>query len=256
MNKFIRNNFLTFLSCFLVFPFQIFSIPTNSIKTELISCEYGLGTTRAAIGFWDPAGYQIGSQFFWTEEKGDYLFTLDDLEIPDGFELIENFEPFVIPDKDFRTIDYLVNSQNPTLATIYASQKADIPQALTINYWTKDWDLVDSETEPIDIAFGQGGYPTILLGTDFSVDVPEGYALITSVPEEIIFPNNMRTILDLQVAPITSGKADTLTQNLTSSKASNPPSTATQKNLSLWMSSMILCTVLFLFFYLKIKKNR
>ncbi len=162
----------------------------------------------------------------------------------------------MIPDKDFRTIDYLVNSQNPTLATIYASQKADIPQALTINYWTKDWDLVDSETEPIDIAFGQGGYPTILLGTDFSVDVPEGYALITSVPEEIIFPNNMRTILDLQVAPITSGKADTLTQNLTSSKASNPPSTATQKNLSLWMSSMILCTVLFLFFYPKIKKNR
>lgn len=143
-------------------------------KTELISCEYGLGTTCAAIGFWDPAGYQIGSQFFWTEEKGDYLFTLDDLEISDGFELIENFEPFVIPDKDFRTIDYLVNSQNPTLATIYASQKADIPQALTINYWTKDWDLVDSETEPIDIAFGQGGYPTILLGTDFSVDVPEG----------------------------------------------------------------------------------
>lgn len=66
----------------------------------------------------------------------------------------------------------------------------------------------------------------------------------------------MRTILDLQVAPITSGKADTLTQNLTNSKASNPPSTATQKNLSLWMSLMILCAGLFLFFYPKIRKNR
>lgn len=151
-----------------------------------------------------------------------------------------------------------MNSQNSTLAAIYASQKADIPQALTINYWTEDWDLVDSETEPIDISFGQGGYPTISLGTDFTVDVPPGYTLITSVPEEIIFPNNMRTILDLQVAPITSGKADTLdsTQNSTSSKASNTPSTATYKNFYLWFSLMILVGVLFLFLQTKLSSEK
>lgn len=192
--------------------------------------------TRVHVFYVDPAGYQIGYEALDFPGDADHTVELSDLNIPEGFVLDEEYQPVTVAAGDFSNLNVQVNSANPKLAEIYASQNKDENRSvITFNYWTEDGNLVDSETEPLTLDGAAGGLPTISLYQDYTIDVPKGYQLITPAPETLQdYFYDSRTIVDLQVKPVNDTAAGSTSSaspdNSTSASAGDASSAKTSSS--------------------------
>lgn len=153
----------------------------------------------------DPNGAIVGYHAVRYPAESTATLDLEDLQIPEGYYLNEEWQTYQTEPGEWLYIDFAVAPENEQLAAVM-SQPTDVDfsrTTLTFNYWDTEGNLLDSQNyQRADrrVSSGISEY-TLHNGTDYVFDVPEGYQIISDVYDSYTIPMKLRQTVDVIVAP-------------------------------------------------------
>lgn len=155
------------------------------------------------ITYVDPNGLTVGSQV--VRVPADETVTLEesDLEIPEGFYLNEYWQTYQSDPGQWLYVEFAVAPLDDQLAvTMYNTDGLDPDQStLTLNYYDEGGNLISSENYQKAAAGAGISSQYFYNGTDYALNVPEGYELVSGVDDVYEVPYHGRVFADVLITP-------------------------------------------------------